>query len=291
MASRLAELLEDPQAAFEAAAARTQQGVRPEGGRRAGMLTAAIEGALPNAAQGFVDTMEGAKREALSAALGGDYNAKPVMELAASTLMPGRPPGALGAGPSGIKSALPMDEASRMARAQAQGYTIDAYKGSYPYDWRTVPERDWKGNIIKGTENRVPQELTEFDARRAFPDSNAAGFFSNDPAVASRFATAMGQGAVYPVKLKFSNPKVIDAEGAFAADFQFGPGAGRLKLPKDSPHDGVILKNTKDEGDVYIPKDSSQIRSKFAAFDPANAGSGGLLGSLAITAALENDNQ
>lgn len=177
-------------------------------------------------------------------------------------------------------AALPMDEAARHARAKELGFTVDAYKGAYPYDYNTVPVRNWKGEVIEGAD-RVPQPLTEFDARKSsVPGADYAGFFSNDPSVASRFATVMGEGAVYPVKLKFDNPKVIDANGAFAADFQFGPGAGRLKLEPDSPHDGVILRNTKDEGDVYIPRRSNQVRSRFATFNPDNKDSGNLLASL-----------
>ena len=180
-----------------------------------------------------------------------------------------------------------MDEASRMARAADQGYSIDAYKGMYPYDWRTVPTRNWKDEVISG-HDLVPKEISSIDSGNIVPTkhaddlraikSNYAGFFSNSPDVASRFATNMN-GSVYPVKLKFENPKVIDAQGRYAADFQFGPGAGRLLLDKDSPHDGVILKNTKDEGDVYIPRHPSQVRSKFAAFDPENKDSGYLLAS------------
>jgi hypothetical protein len=194
----------------------------------------------------------------------------------------------LGAGPV-RRSALPMDEASRLARAQEQGYTIDAYKGGQPYDWNTMPETNWKGEVIKGTENRVPVELTSINS----PNSPYAGFFSNDPKVADRFAAPFEHGAVWPTKLKFENPLVIDAQGKHAAAFQFDSIARDPKnntitemnkfhgaFKEGSPHDGVILKNTKDEGDVYIPRNPDQIRSRFAAFDPAKIGSGELLGSL-----------
>jgi hypothetical protein len=192
----------------------------------------------------------------------------------------GAPAGSVGMAGARNAPKLPMDEASRMGRAAEQGYTVDAYKGMYAYDWRTEPGRNWKGEIISQPE--IPggrKELTSIDARQVWPENKTgAGFFSNSPGVASRFAEAMN-GAVYPVKLKFENPKVIDAQGAYAADFQFGSGAGRLKLGDNSPHDGVILKNTKDEGDVYIPREPSQIRSRWAAFDPANRNSGELLGA------------
>lgn len=196
---------------------------------------------------------------------------------------PGVPGGTLGSGAKyAAKSALPMDEASRMSRALEQGYNIDAYKGMYPYDWRTVPETNWKGKVIPGTEDRVPQAITSIDARETGGRDAAAGFFSNDPAVASRFGEIVSGGSVYPVKLKMQNPKIIDAQGAYAADFQFGAKSGnQLKLPEDSPHDGVILKNTRDEGDVYLPREPSQIRSRFAKFDPNSIDSDQLLAGLA----------
>lgn len=185
-----------------------------------------------------------------------------------------------------IRGELDMSPEARAMRAKEQGYTIDAYKGGQPYDWKTMPETNGKGEVIPGTENRVPQELTSLNS----PNAPYAGFFSNTPAVADRFAAPFEHGAVWPTKLKFENPLVIDAEGKHAAAFQFDTIAQRNgttdkmnqfkeAFAEGSPHDGVILKNTKDEGDVYIPRDADQVRSRFAAFDPANKGSGKLLGS------------
>jgi hypothetical protein len=182
---------------------------------------------------------------------------------------------------------LPLDEASRMARADAQGYTVNAFKGAYPYDWNTVPTRNVHGKIISdpGVE---PSQLTHFDS----PSSPYAGFFSNDPAVASRFGELFDEGAVYPVKLKFDNPLVIDARGKPAAAFQF-PSIAREHNTNDlldafnsafangSKYDGVIIKNTRDEGTVYVPTKPQQIRSRFAAFDPSKIGSKDMLAGLA----------
>jgi hypothetical protein len=71
------------------------------------------------------------------------------------------------------------------------------------------------------------------------------------------------------------NPAVIDAAGKPAGAFQFGDMARehgtldemkrylRAIYDRASPHDGVILKNTRDEGTVYVPRTSSQVRSIF----------------------------
>lgn len=93
------------------------------------------------------------------------------------------------------------------------------------------------------------------------------------------------------------NPYEIDAAGQHAAAFQFERIAkerGTLDQRKafqdafreGSPYDGVILRNTKDEGNVYIPRTPQQVRSVWAAFDPAQSGSPNLLASGIGTAAL-----
>lgn len=172
---------------------------------------------------------------------------------------------------------LPTDIASRWARAAEQGFTIDAYKGMNPYKPDSLPDLNWKGQPINGTGSRVPEPITEGQAGR---------FYSSDPAVASHFAEVLGgqvgNASVFPVKMRMQNPKVIDANGEYAANFQFGPGAGRLKLEPNSPHDGVILRNTKDEGDIFIPRHDNQVRSRWAMFDPEQINSKSLLASLLV---------
>lgn len=189
-------------------------------------------------------------------------------------------------------------EAMERARKWGEGYQVfDAYKGMYPYDWtkeaakpafikvngRTVQNPD-VGNPLR--HSGVPIE--EINA----PSSPWAGFFSDSPEVASRFAKAFGgekdaSGIVVPAKLRFSNPVTIDAGGKSAAAFQFDSvareqgsedllAAYRAALA-DPNVDGIIVKNTKDEGTVYIPKDPKNIRSRFAAFDPAESDSANLL--------------
>jgi hypothetical protein len=127
--------------------------------------------------------------------------------------------GALPAATVPLKT-LPTDEASRMARAREMGFDVDAYKGAPATDWRT-------GEDI--TEFQVPHSKTVEDV---YPDyvgkkGGHAGFFTDDIPTANRFAGAgTGEGAaVFPTKLKFENPLVIDAGGKPARDFQFGRNA------------------------------------------------------------------
>jgi hypothetical protein len=162
----------------------------------------------------------------------------------------------LGAGPAFkqrvAETALDMAPEARMARAEKQGYTIDAYKGD-------AVDRPYFDN----------------------PDRPYAGFFSSDPNVSNRFAEGYAgsyqgadgatDGILYPTKIRMQNPYIIDAQGQKAGMLQFG----RSDLAREyeaainsKKHDGVILRNTADEGEVYIPRTPQQVRSRFAAFDP-----------------------
>lgn len=175
---------------------------------------------------------------------------------------------------------LPMDAASRAARAAKQGYTIDAYKGA------------------PSTVGYPERALTEFKADTPQLGGPSAGFFSDSPEVANRFASIEGHGTMYPVKLKMQNPLVIDAAGRPSGAFQFEALGSQFGTTDDiarireimrarkGAHDGVILQNTADEGTVFVPKAPQQVRSRFARFDPANAKSGDILGSAAGLAAL-----
>lgn len=185
--------------------------------------------------------------------------------------------------PASVKS-LPMDAASRAARAQEMGYTIPAYKGSPATSGG--PVRDWKGNVV-AHEPEVP--ITSFQS----PGSPYAGFFSDSPEVASRFAQTLTREnqAVFPVNLKMQNPVVIDAGGRPAGAYQFDmlakqhgvlEEANRFRgaFAKGSPHDGAILQNTADEGTVYVPRASNQVRSTNANYDPKKAKSGDIMASI-----------
>ena len=184
---------------------------------------------------------------------------------------------------------LPMDTASRLARAREMGFDIEAYKGGYPYEPDSGPvyRSSKKGmEVVPGTENNQLIPLNTLDN----PNKPYAGFFSDSKDVANRFADHrfFDNPVVWPVRLKMQNPLEIDMSGKHAAGFQFESIAKRdgteaqLKAFQDafqdgSPYDGVIARNTKDEGTVYIPRKGNQVRSVNAAFDPAKADSANLL--------------
>jgi len=215
---------------------------------------------------------------------------------------------AFGVGTVGGK--LPMDTASRMARAEAMGFTTDAYKAYYPYTGGAV--KDFHGNIVSTSPER---EITEMAVNRKsggpFSDwvmngREYAGFYTDNPHYANEFAAGMGESAVLPAKLKMQNPAVIDMGGKPARAAQFSSLADsdpvlikRVRDAMDNPSvDGVVLRNTGDEGTVFIPKASKQVRSRFAAFDPSKkdssdlmAGIAGMLGLTGLLGAQEDQTQ
>ncbi|MCR4340296.1 MAG: hypothetical protein NUW01_10475, partial [Gemmatimonadaceae bacterium] len=117
----------------------------------------------------------------------------------------------------------------------------------------------------------VPEEGAVFHgATQDFRTFNTPAFFSSDAAVAKKFAESRAAHAgednprprVMTAKVTFKKPFVIDAEGDFAGNLQFGPkGEAYHAALKDPNYDGIIIRNTKDEGDLYVAKHPDQIIS------------------------------
>jgi len=144
---------------------------------------------------------------------------------------------------------------------------IRAYKGGYPYDAAGNPITEFKsvGVRMKGVFEQYVGKKGGF-----------AGFFSDNPDVASRFAGP--QGAVHAVDIEpFHNPLVIDAKGSHSANLQYADMAKQphekaalmelwdtLRGKNVGEYDGVVLKNTADEGTVYIPMHPDRVTSAFA---------------------------
>ena len=137
------------------------------------------------------------------------------------------------------------------------GQPLVVYKGMPSADWRTG------------------EQITEIRSA----SGPWAGFFTSDKEVASKFAEAFGEGAItVPAYLSMKKPFVVDAKGGMARDFMFDASVlGKSdylparKALESGEYDGVIIKNTADEGDIYIPKGSTQVKSAIGnegTFDP-----------------------
>jgi len=103
-------------------------------------------------------------------------------------------------------------------------------------------------------------------------------------AAESRHGTSISQHhktgeQILPVKLKIKNPLIKDYEGKSYREESY---RSVLERAIKSGHDGVIMKNTKDGGDItdiYVVFEPHQIRSRFALFEPGAEQSSDLLSS------------
>ena len=131
--------------------------------------------------------------------------------------------------------------------ADAEGHPLTVYKGMMINDWKT------------------DKPFTEINSA----NGPWAGFFTSDLNTAKGFMSAfsgMGPSQVVSVKLSMKRPMVIDAEGHPAKEYMFddtvfgkdptNPGA---LAAFNQGYDGLIIRNTGDEADVYVPKDPDQI--------------------------------
>lgn len=146
-----------------------------------------------------------------------------------------------------------------------KGEPLVVYKGMYPLDDAGNP-------------------ITSIDRKSPFPAFNGheegtdiAGFFTSDPKVASKFAEIYGgkdkeaAAPVFPAYLNMRHPHVIDAQGKKAGEIQFGEeGKPFRDAIRSGLYDGVIIRNTADEGDIYVPLKPTQIKSIFneGTYDP-----------------------
>jgi hypothetical protein len=172
-----------------------------------------------------------------------------------------------------------------MDRAKAMGFDTEAYKGMYPYDAATSPSFGFKdgkfqqldrfGEELQPITEMIPEKMSKMEL-----GGRHAGFYG-DKDIANAFSRyTTNSGAVFPVLLNMGEkPLIKEASGQYAGRYQFerpSREAGMLDdykdfqsaFFKDSPSTGAILKNTTDEGTVFIPRKGDQVRSRFAAFDP-----------------------
>ena len=147
----------------------------------------------------------------------------------------------------------------------AQGNPLVVYKGMYPYDYRQETKDD-PGPAVDVIDR--PSEFPSFDDDSGI---KIAGFFG-DAETASKFASNFNRGSVFPVYLSIQNPYIIDAHGKSAGLFQFGKeGKPFRDAIRSGKYDGAIIRNTRDEGTIYVALRPNQIKSAISntgRFDP-----------------------
>jgi hypothetical protein len=168
---------------------------------------------------------------------------------------------AVGSGAIRRPSSLPMDEASRMARAKELGYE---------------PARP----LYHGTKG----DFDQFDLGRAGQsDHGASGrgvYMTEDPGTANLYAQLTpGEGGpnIMPLLARTKNP--YNATGDAILPRSAEESAAFTQMVKDRGHDSIAVHGKDGTLNELVVLDPANIRSKFAAFDPANEGKSMLLGS------------
>ena len=172
--------------------------------------------------------------------------------------------------------ALPMDEASRMARAKEM-FPVKAYRG--------------EGKPLVGDEYIV-----------GHPDRKDTGWLgegiyaTNSPSVANFYASAKNRSVdsegmnVLPLRLSIHNPKIISSDEKEKLRFATQDFRNMwLQKHLDDGHDSVVVRfpnrltndpNSPFAEEYLVPK-SNQVRSVHAQFDPAKSESSNLLAGMA----------
>jgi hypothetical protein len=154
-------IYEDP---FMRAAHRTRQSVQPPFGRQPGFTTALLQNLVPAAVQGMATLPPRAIEAAGNLQRTGEYDPGPAFETAMLMVgTPLTPAGALGSS-ARRPPRLPMDEASRMARADGMGF-----KRNMPVEYGTAPASekiatpaiDVNGRIFEGRAHLDALETAE----------------------------------------------------------------------------------------------------------------------------------
>lgn len=209
-----------------------------------------------------------------------------------SNMAMGGPAGSLGAGPSMARAAnaLPMDEASRMARA-ADMFPSEGFHGT-------------------GADVRAFSPTNRGSGSREGPIGT---WITDNPEAAGQFAdfAARGQGGnVMPLRYAMNNPltvnsydeirDLVDKFTEFSRPgYEVGGRQIRMTSDKvnydalrkhlaDQGYDGIALRNTMTDSpdgktpiNQFVVLDPANLRSRFAAFDPARRNDPDLLASFA----------
>lgn len=157
---------------------------------------------------------------------------------------------------SQMENILFQDESPEF-RAWFKGSKVVDENGTPLVVYKGMPKNDW----------RTGEEIESIDS----PNGPWAGFFTDNERVADKFREAfstMGEAVTHKAYIKIEKPFIVDAEGKRAHEVMFddtvfgkNPTNPEALAAFSQGYDGVIIKNTEDEGNVYIPQSPTQIKS------------------------------
>ena len=188
-------------------------------------------------------------------------------------------------------------EKARLDRAVQQGFDLDAYHGTkgdiqsfdpgllgattgapsarvgffFAADPATAATYA-RSAKLKDVRPDVSKKIESIEERQLNLNINAPDYGEQRGAlIAERQALEQGGDNILPVKLRLQNPLVHDFGGGSYREVSYRE---LLDQAQREGKDGAIFRNTRDGGpvtDIYVVFEPSQIRSRFAAFDPKDA--------------------
>lgn len=134
--------------------------------------------------------------------------------------------------------------------AKNKGFDNLVYKSYFPLDDKKNPIR----------EIRRPSKFPTF-TNGIEPDlEGIAGFFAFDKNIAKRFQYS-NESLLSPFFAQSKKPYIIDAKGDFAGNIQFGDSGTEFRdIVRSKKYDSIIIKNTKDEKDLFVSLNSKQTK-------------------------------
>ena len=173
---------------------------------------------------------------------------------------------------------LPMDEASRMARAREMGFDTDVYHGTNENITAFDPEKSMEfGESWFSSSPKVANDFAMY--RRTWPGANIM------PAkIRGNFLEFDGGGKpIRTAEQSLERHLQVDLSGG--AQMNYGETVGEYARRKG--YDGIRFSNVTDDvpsspnmgqpSDIYAVFDPKNIRSRFAKFDPSKKDSANIL--------------
>jgi 8-oxo-dGTP pyrophosphatase MutT (NUDIX family) len=161
----------------------------------------------------------------------------------------------------GVRLVKGRDQVNEAVSPELKGW----FGNSKVVDKHGEPLIVWKGMRWK---DDAGKPITHIQRREEFPAFNKgepgirgiAGFFTSDQTVAKKFCFGPNT-ATKPFYLKIENPFVIDMKGGLAGDAQFDKqGLPFRDAMRSGKYDGAFILNTKDEGNVFVITNPSQVK-------------------------------
>jgi hypothetical protein len=152
--------------------------------------------------------------------------------------------------PSGLKNKFvnnPEKYKTSKAFIESQGSPV--YKG--------IPKIDWRTDL----------PIEEIDATKI--GKRMAGYFTDNKKVADGFLkiTKPGSSHVVEARVFMKKPFIVDAKNRQANNFMIDAlneadnNPELIKAVNTNKYDGLVIKNTSDEGTIFIPKEGKQIKT------------------------------